>query len=168
MVPEVVTSVWVDEHGQGAPIHSQPSKQGACLVRREGIDFEHGHRVRTNWFLTEAKNHELWEFPSNSLVELSCKLGFVLVASVVVDMKIKVGTVRKKRFRGLVPTGRLGTRCIFQRSSIRVKLDGERIARTLIILEGRRPLFWHGRLAGSKLSILSPVRYLTALEHQAG
>lgn len=78
MVSEVVTSVWVDEHTggfrliltsdetmrshsrQGAPVHSQPSKQGTCLVRREGIDFKHGHRVRTNWFLTEAKNHKLW------------------------------------------------------------------------------------------------------------
>ena len=27
----------------------------------------------------------LWEFPSNSLVELSCKLGFVFVASIVVN-----------------------------------------------------------------------------------
>ena len=63
-------------------------------------------------------------------------------------VEVKVGTIREKRFRGLVPNGRLGTGSVFQRSSIGVKLGGERIARTLIILEGRWPLLWHGRLRG--------------------
>ena len=40
-------------------MYSQPGKQGASLVWRESIDFEHGHRMRANRFLTEATNHKL-------------------------------------------------------------------------------------------------------------
>ena len=44
---------------EGASIHSQPGKQGTSLVRREGVDFKHGHGMGTDWFLPEAKNLEL-------------------------------------------------------------------------------------------------------------
>jgi len=71
----------------------------------EGVDFEHGHRMGANWFLSEARNHELrvgmrggtsfrirrwgkkylWKLPSKSLVELSCELSFFLIASVEIN-----------------------------------------------------------------------------------
>lgn len=98
-------------------------------------------------------------------MELSCEPGFVLVASVVVDyavyegeirgrvttvltVKVKVGVTREKGFWSLIPNGGFGTRGVFQRSAVRVKLGGKRIAGTLIILKGRRPLFWHGAGCG--------------------
>jgi len=77
MVFENVASVWVDEDAerfqsmdrfdermggysrQRASIHSQPGKQGTSLVWSEGIDFKHCHRMGTNRFLSEARNHEL-------------------------------------------------------------------------------------------------------------
>ena len=58
-------------------------------------------------------------------------------------MKVKVGATREKGFWGLIPSGRFGTSGVFQRSTVRVKLGGKRIAGTLVILQGRRPLFRH-------------------------
>ena len=29
-------------------------------MRREGVDFKHCHGMGTNWFLSEAINHQLW------------------------------------------------------------------------------------------------------------
>ena len=77
VVFEDVASVWVDEDAEGfqsigcfgktirgrsregASIHSHPGKQGTSLVWSEGIDFKHGHGMGTDWFLSEARNHEL-------------------------------------------------------------------------------------------------------------
>ena len=88
---------------EGAAIYSQPGKQGTSLVGREGVDFKHGHGMGTNRFLSETKNRELWigmreklqgpmvgqrylwEFPSKSLMKLSCELSFFLVTSVEID-----------------------------------------------------------------------------------
>lgn len=66
----------------------------------------------------------------------------------ILAVEVKVGTVGEERFRGLVPNGGFWTRSVFQGPSIGVKLGGERIAGAEIILEGRWPLLWHGRLRG--------------------
>ena len=58
-------------------------------------------------------------------------------------VKVKVCLVRAKGFWSLIPYRGSGAGRVFQRSTIGVKLGGKGIAGTLVVLEGRRPVFWH-------------------------
>ena len=71
-------------------------------------------------------------------------------------VKVKVGVVGEKGLWSLSPNGRFGTRSVFQRSSIRVELGGERVARTLVILEWGWPLLWHGGRATRGIGSQTP------------
>lgn len=63
-------------------------------------------------------------------------------------VEIEVGLVGVKRFWSLVPNGGPVTGDVFQRPGVRVNFCGERIAGALVVLERRRPRFWHGGRGG--------------------
>lgn len=54
VISNVITSVWMQQCRQGAPIDHQPWDESAKLSWRKEVDFEHGNGMRTDWLIPNS------------------------------------------------------------------------------------------------------------------
>ena len=66
----VVAGVGMDQGRQRASMDHEPGDEGAELQRREDVDFEHAHRVRSDGVMPDAIDAEFGEFSSDALPQL--------------------------------------------------------------------------------------------------
>ena len=58
MIPQLIIRIWMNQRRQRAPINPQPGNEGAELLGREDVDFEHCYGVRTDWSVPDAIDAE--------------------------------------------------------------------------------------------------------------